>query len=269
MKYFVVDAFADELFKGNPAGVCFIMKWPGDDLLQEIAAENNMAETAFIVENGNDYDLRWFTPTTEIDLCGHGTLASAFIIMNFYNKNKEMISFNTKSGVLTVERKMKNKMELYELDFPSRKTYKVDIDQTVQTAINARIQEAYLSRDLLLLVDTENEVQNLIIDMDLLMTVTNCHGFIVTAPSANKEYDFVSRYFAPNVGINEDHVTGSSHTTLIPFWSERLNKNVLTARQLSKRGGTLYCENKGSRVKISGKAKLYLEGEIKINEYTE
>jgi PhzF family phenazine biosynthesis protein len=260
MKYFVVDAFTDEMFKGNPAGVCILTNWLEDELLQNIAAENNLAETAFIVKNEKNYNLRWFTPKTEIDLCGHATLASAFIIMNYLDKNNGIISFNTKSGILTV----KNKTELYELDFPSRKTNKVEINQTVQSAINTKIKEAYLSRDLLLLIDSEEELKNLGINMDLLKTVTVCHGFIVTALSSNKEYDFVSRYFAPNVGVNEDHVTGSSHTTLIPFWSERLNKNKLIARQLSKRSGTLYCENNGDRVKISGKAKLYLEGEIKI-----
>jgi len=260
MKYFVVDAFTDEIFKGNPAGVCILNNWLEDNILQNIAAENNLAETAFFLKNGNSYDLRWFTPKTEIDLCGHATLASAFVIKNFLNKDNGTISFNTKSGLLTVKRKM----DLYELDFPSRKTNKVDINQTVQSAINEKIKEAYLSRDLLLLLDTEEQVKNLIINMDLLKTITVCHGFIVTALSSNSEYDFVSRYFAPNVGVMEDHVTGSSHTTLIPFWAERLNKNKLTAKQLSKRGGTLYCENCGERVKISGRAKIYLEGELKI-----
>jgi PhzF family phenazine biosynthesis protein len=260
MKYFVVDAFTDEMFKGNPAGVCILTNWLEDELLQNIAAENNLAETAFIVKNEKDYSLRWFTPKTEIDLCGHATLASAFVIINFLDKNNDTISFKTKSGILTV----KNKTELYELDFPSRKTNKVEIDKIVQSAINVKIKEAYLSRDLLLLMDSEEEIQNLEINIDLIKTVTICHGFIATALSSNKEYDFVSRYFAPNVGVNEDHVTGSSHTTLIPFWSERLNKNKFVARQLSKRSGILYCENYGDRVKISGKAKIYLEGEIKI-----
>ena len=260
MKYFIVDAFAEELFKGNPAGVCILEKWLDENILQNIAAENNLAETAFIVKVNNEYELRWFTPKTEIDLCGHATLASAFVIMNFMDKNNDTVSFNTKSGILTV----KNKAGLYELDFPSQKTNKVSIDQTVQASMNAKIKEAYLSRDLLLLIETEEEVKNLKIDMDLLKTITNYHGFIATALSSSKEYDFVSRYFAPNVGVPEDHVTGSSHTTLIPFWAERLNKNKLIAKQLSKRGGTLYCENKGERVKISGKAKIYLEGEIKI-----
>ena len=261
MKYYVVDAFTDELFKGNPAGICILEKWLDNELLQNIAYENNLAETAFIVKNNSQYDLRWFTPKTEIELCGHATLASAYIIKNFIEDN-DFLKFNTKSGILTV---LYNKeKELYEMDFPAIKTEKVEIIEIVQNAINEKIKETYLSRDLLLLLENEEQVKNLMVNFDLLKTITICHGFITTALSSNKEYNFVSRYFAPNVGINEDHVTGSSHTTLIPFWAERLGKNKLIAKQLSKRGGTLYCENNGDRVKISGKVKLYLEGNIEI-----
>ncbi|MDR0301596.1 MAG: PhzF family phenazine biosynthesis protein [Treponema sp.] len=262
MKYFVVDAFTDELFKGNPAGVCLLDKWADDSLLQSIAFENNLAETAFVVKNDSGYDLRWFTPETEIDLCGHATLASAFIITNFVDKNTHFTSFSTKSGILTVNFVKEN--ELYEMDFPARKPVKTEINQIVQKAVNVQITEAYKSRDLLLLVDTEEQVKNLEINFDILKTYKDCFAFIITAPSSGSEYDFVSRFFAPNAGIMEDPVTGSSHSTLIPFWAERLNKNKLTAKQLSKRGGILYCENNEDRVKISGKAKLYLEGNIKI-----
>ena len=262
MRYFVVDAFADELFRGNPAGVCILDNWVDDNLLQNIASENNLAETAFVVQNGSQYDLRWFTPEVEIDLCGHATLASAFIIINFFDKNNHFLSFNTKSGILTVNFNKIN--DLYEMDFPARKPQKTEINQIVQKSINAQIKEAYISRDLLLLIDTEEQVKNLEIDFDKIKTVKDCFAFIVTAKSSSKEYDFVSRFFAPNAGIIEDPVTGSSHSTLIPFWAEKLNKNKLIAKQLSKRGGTLFCENNGDRVKISGKAKLYLEGKIKI-----
>ena len=261
MKYYVVDAFTDELFKGNPAGVCILEKWLDNKLLQNIAYENNLAETVFIVKNNSQYDLRWFTPKTEIELCGHATLASAYIIKNFIEDN-DFLTFNTKSGILTVL--FNKEKELFEMDFPARKTEKVEIIETVQNAINEKIKETYLSRDLLLLLENEEQVKNLMVNFDLLKTITICHGFIATALSSNKEYNFVSRYFAPNVGINEDHVTGSSHTTLIPFWAERLGKNKLIAKQLSKRGGTLYCENNGDRVKIAGKAKLYLEGNIEL-----
>ena len=262
MRYFVVDAFADELFRGNPAGVCILDNWVDDNLLQNIASENNLAETAFVVQNGSQYDLRWFTPEVEIDLCGHATLASAFIIINFFDKNNHFLSFNTKSGILTVNFNKIN--DLYEMDFPARKPQKTEINQIVQKSINAQIKEAYISRDLLLLIDTEEQVKNLEIDFDKIKTIKDCFAFIVTAKSSSKEYDFVSRFFAPNAGIIEDPVTGSSHSTLIPFWAEKLNKNKLIAKQLSKRGGILFCENNGNRVKISGKAKLYLEGKIKI-----
>jgi PhzF family phenazine biosynthesis protein len=237
-------------------------KWLDDNLLQNIAFENNLAETAFVVKNDFQYELRWFTPETEIDLCGHATLASAFIIINFIDKNNHFISFSTKSGILTVN--FIKEDELYEMDFPARKPEKIEINQIVQKAINMQIKEAYMSRDLLLLIDTEEQVKNLEINFDLIKTYKDCFAFIITAPSSSNEYDFVSRFFAPNAGIMEDPVTGSSHSTLIPFWAERLNKNKLIAKQLSKRGGILYCENSGSRVKISGKAKLYLEGNVKI-----
>jgi len=262
MKYFVVDAFADELFRGNPAGICILEKWIDDTLMQNIAFENNLAETAFVVGKDSNYELRWFTPETEMDLCGHATLATAFIIRNFVEKDCQFMSFSTKSGILTV--KIIEENELYEMDFPARKPVKTGIDPIVQEAMNVEIREAYKSRDLLLLIDTEEQVKNLDINFELLKTCKDCFAFIVTAPSSNKDYDFVSRFFAPNAGIIEDPVTGSSHSTLIPFWAERLHKNKLVAKQLSKRGGTLYCENNGSRVKIAGKAKLYLEGNIKI-----
>jgi PhzF family phenazine biosynthesis protein len=262
MTYFVVDAFAEELFKGNPAGVCILDKWIDDSLLENIASENNLAETEYYVKNGSQYDLRWFTPEVEMALCGHATLASAFIITNFIDKNENCISFNTKSGILTVNFNKEN--GLFEMDFPARKPEKTEINQILQESINAQIKEAFISRDLLLLIETEEQVKNLEIDFELIRTVKDCFAFIITAPSSNKEYDFVSRFFAPNAGIIEDPVTGSSHSTLIPFWAEKLNKENLIAKQLSKRGGTLYCKNNGDRVKIAGKAKLYLEGEIKI-----
>lgn len=260
MKYFVVDAFTDEMFKGNPAGVCFLDTWLEDDFLQNIAAENNLAETAFVVKKDNRYDLRWFTPDVEIDLCGHATLASAYILMNYFEKNINTISFYTKSGILTV----KKNIDLYEMDFPSRIPQKIVTNKIVQDSINAPIIETYISRDMLILLETEEQINKLEVDIEKIKKITECFAFIITAVSSNNDYDFVSRFFAPNAGINEDPVTGSSHSTLIPFWAERLNKNRLVAKQLSKKGGTLYCENNGDRVKISGKAKLYLVGEINI-----
>ena len=262
MKYYVVDAFTEELFRGNPAGVCILKHRFDDDLLQNIASENNLAETSFVFKTGEQYDLRWFTPKMEIDLCGHGTLASAFIITNFIDKNTDFLSFNTRSGQITVSINKEN--ELYEMDFPARKPGKTEINPIVQKAVNAPIREAYIARDMLLIIDSEEQLKNLEVDFELIKTVNDCFGFIFTAPASGKGYDFVSRFFAPNAGIPEDPVTGSSHTTLIPYWAEKLNKNTLIAKQISKRGGTLYCVNNGNRVKIAGKAKLYFEGEIKI-----
>jgi PhzF family phenazine biosynthesis protein len=260
MKYYIVDAFAEELFKGNQAGVCVLDKWIDDNMMQNIASENNLAETAFVVKANNGYDLRWFTPDVEIDLCGHATLASAYILMNYYDKNEDIIFFNTKSGTLSVAKKD----DLLEMDFPSRVPQKIETNKIVQESINFPVIETYMSRDMLILLESEEQIRSLVVNIEHIKKITDCFAFIITAQSANNGYDFASRFFAPNAGIIEDPVTGSSHSTLIPFWAERLGKNKLIAKQLSKRGGTLYCENKGSRVKIAGKAKLYLEGEIKL-----
>ena len=262
IKYYVVDAFAEELFKGNSAGVCVLEQWLEDDLLQNIAFENNLAETAFVVKRDKHYELRWFTPDEEVDLCGHATLATAFVVANFVDKDNRHLVFDSQSGILNVF--VDHEIGLYTLDFPSRKPVQMEINPIVQKSINAPIREAHLSRDLVLVVDTEEQVKNLDINFELLRTVKDCFAFVVTAPSSSKDYDFVSRFFMPDATIIEDPVTGSAHCSLIPFWAERLNKNKLIAKQLSKRGGTLYCENNGERVKISGKAKLYLEGEIKL-----
>ncbi len=256
MKYFVADAFTSERFKGNPAGVCILDEWPDDDVMQNIAFENNLAETAFVVPREDYYDLRWFTPEEEIDLCGHATLASAFILMNFIDQSTSEIEFHTQSGILSV----KKKEDLYEMDFPSRKPYKIDVSPIIQEAIGVAPLEVYQSRDLLVLLQTETQVKTLAPDFEQMKKIPGCFAVIVTAKG--DEVDFVSRFFAPGAGIPEDPVTGSSHSTLIPFWAERLGKDKMTARQLSRRGGTLYCENLNERVKISGNAVLYSKGEI-------
>ena len=259
IKYYVVDAFANELFTGNQAGVCLLDKWISDSLMQNIAAENNLAETAFVVKNGNHYDLRWFTPEVEIDLCGHATLATAFIICNFTDKEAIVMDFHTKSGILTVTRKG----DLYEMNFPARMPERIDISPEMQSSVDINVKEAYLSRDLLLLVENEEQVKSLKPDLEIMKSIPEGFGLIVSAKGEG-DIDFVSRFFVPKAGIPEDPVTGSSHATLIPFWAERLGRNEMTAKQLSKRGGTLYCENLGDRVSISGYAKLYLEGTINI-----
>ena len=258
MKYYIVDAFTETLFKGNQAGVCLLDEWPDVNVMQNIAFENNLAETAFIVKRDTHYDLRWFTPEQEIDLCGHATLASAFILFNHTGFKDEVIEFQTMSGKLIV-RKID---DLYELDFPSRMPEKTEITPQMIKSIGLPVLEAHISRDLLLLVENEQQVQNLIPDYDVMKELKNCLGIIVTAKGTSA--DFVSRFFMPGTSIPEDPVTGSAHCTLIPFWSERLQKNKMAAKQLSKRGGTLYCEHCNDRVKIAGKAVLYLEGNLKV-----
>lgn len=258
MKYYVIDSFTDKIFSGNPAGVCLSDETLDEQTMQNIAAENNLAETAFVIRNkdGDNFDLRWFTPAAEIDLCGHGTLASAFVISNFLDIGRKEMVFNTKSGVLSVLRKD----DLYEMDFPAWEVKPAEITQLMRDAINAQISEAYLSRDLLLFVNSEEDVKNLTPDIDLLRNIPDCLGVVVTAKGDTA--DFVSRCFVPNMGIPEDHVTGSTHSELIPFWAKLLDKKIMTAKQLSKRGGILYCEDCGGRVKIAGKAVLYMTGEI-------
>ena len=256
MKYYIVDAFAENLFRGNQAGVCLVDTFLDNETMQSIAAENNLAETAFVTPNGNDFDLRWFTPEVEIDLCGHATLASAFVLSSCLDKSLDVMRFNTLSGVLEVTKKG----DLFEMNFPARKPAPIPLHPLMEQALGCPVGEAHQSRDCLLLVENESLVQSLVPNMALLGQIPDSFAVIVTAKG--DDVDFVSRFFAPNAGIPEDPVTGSSHATLIPFWAERLQKKQMTAKQLSKRGGTLYCEDCGERVKISGKAVLYLSGEI-------
>jgi PhzF family phenazine biosynthesis protein len=258
MKYFIVDAFTDKVFKGNQAGVCLVDHPLNEATMQNIAAENNLAETAFVMPKGNEFDLRWFTPEVEIDLCGHATLASAYILSTIINPSLDVMRFHTLSGVLTVSKRD----SLFEMDFPARKPTPKPVDALMAQALGIPVLEAHSSRDMLLIVENEAAVKMLKPNLLLLSQIPDCFAVIVTAPG--NEVDFVSRFFAPNAGIPEDPVTGSSHSTLIPFWAERLKKEKMVARQLSKRGGTLYCENCGERVKISGQAALYLTGEIHV-----
>ncbi len=258
MRYYVVDAFTDQVFSGNPAGVCLVDKPLDDAIMQKIASENNLAETAFIMPKGNDFDLRWFTPEVEIDLCGHATLASAYILSAYVDSTLEEMRFHTLSGVLTVTKRG----NLFEMDFPARKPVPKPLEPLMEQAVGVPVLEAYISRDMLLLTKDESAVRAITPDLMLLSRISDCFAVIVTAPG--DDVDFVSRFFAPNAGIPEDPVTGSSHSTLIPFWAERLKKSKMVAKQLSKRGGTLFCENCGERVKISGEAVLYLSGDIAI-----
>ena len=257
MKYFVIDVFTDKLFGGNPAGVCLLESWPDDAVMQNIAMENNLAETAFLVrEDGGSYGLRWFTPEVEIDLCGHATLASAFVLMNEVRAVSDKVDFHTQSGTLTVT---KNE-DMFTMDFPSRAPVRCDVPTLLEQALGVPIVETHMSRDLLVLLDNEDTIRNLRPDFALLRQIENVFAVIVTARGT--DCDFVSRFFAPGAGIPEDPVTGSSHCTLIPFWAYRLGKAQMKARQLSARGGSLLCEDCGERVKIGGTAVCYLRGEI-------
>ena len=257
MKYYVVDAFADRLFTGNPAGVCLPERWPDDETMQSIAFENNLSETAFLVPNGSCYDLRWFTTIAEVDLCGHATLASAYVLMNFVDPLMTRVEFRTQSGPLFVSREG----DTYTLDFPSRPPVPCGKPEILERALGARVIETHQSRDLLALLEDEQTLLNLTPDFALLKQI-DTFGIIVTAKGADS--DFVSRFFTPQEGIAEDPVTGSSHSTLTPFWSTRLGKTRMVARQLSQRGGTLSVEDCGERVKIGGKAVCYLQGEIEV-----
>ena len=257
MRYYIVDAFTDKLFGGNPAGVCLLNEWPDKDVMQNIAAENNLAETAFLVKRENYYDLRWFTLRLK-SIYAVTLLWQAALSLQIFDPEARTMGFETQSGTLTVTKRG----DLYEMDFPARLPQKIEVTQLMSKAIGMPVLEAHLSRDLLLLVDSEQDVKDLTPDLSLLKQIPDCFAVIVTA--RGETADFVSRFFAPNAGIPEDPVTGSSHSTLIPFWAERLEKEQLTAKQLSKRGGVLYCENCGERVKIAGKAVLYLQGEINV-----
>ena len=259
LKLYQVDAFADQVFKGNPAAVCPLDKWLPDPLLQSIAAENNLSETAFFVETAGGYELRWFTPEVEVNLCGHATLASAHVLFHHLDHDSSEILFQTKSGGLKVWRSDERLM----MDFPSNPAEQVDIPEQLVAALGIDPDEVYRSVDYLVIYERRQQIENLDPDFFRLRKVET-RGVIVTAPG--QEVDFVSRFFAPAVGINEDPVTGSAHTTLVPYWSARLGKQRLKARQLSRRGGELHCNMKESRVEIAGNACTYLEGAITVPE---
>ena len=254
-----VDAFASQVFAGNPAAVCLLDRWVDDSILQAVAAENNLSETAFLVRNNEGFDLRWFTPVTEVALCGHGTLASAFVLFSCQKWPGEQIRFQTrKGGELVVTRRD----DLLEMDFPARPAYAQAPPAGLNGALSVTPQEVLGSaEDLLVVLDSERTVKAVQPDFFALEHVA-CRGIIITARGDRS--DFVSRFFAPRVGIPEDPVTGSAHCVLVPYWAGVLRKNDLHAFQVSKRGGELFCKHAGDRVKISGKAVLYMEGTITI-----
>jgi PhzF family phenazine biosynthesis protein len=258
IRCFIVDAFACKPFQGNPAAVCPLDKWLDDAVMQNIAAENNLSETAFFVpRDGSGYDLRWFTPAVEIDLCGHATVAAAFVLSSELGVSGDAVRFHSRSGVLTVTQNG----NVFTLDFPSRPPAPCTVPEALIRGLGAKPVEILKARDYFCVFPAENAVRSLKPDFALLGTLDE--KVIVTAPGV--DCDFVSRFFAPTAGVAEDPVTGSSHCTLIPFWANRLGKEKLFARQISRRGGELFCELSGDRVLIGGKAVLYSRGQIEIN----
>ena len=258
LEIYQVDAFAKEVFKGNPAAVCPLEEWIDAELMQKIALENNLSETAFFVKNDDIYEIRWFTPTFEIDLCGHATLASAFVIFEYLKAEESLVKFQShKSGELKVEKNG----DVLTLDFPSRPVAKCDAPAGLIEAVGKSPKEIFKARDYFLVYENEQEILDIAPNFSKLLEI-DAHGFIVTAKGENS--DFVSRFFAPEVGVFEDPVTGSAHCNLIPFWAERLGKTEMFARQISQRGGRLFCKLEGDRVKIGGTAVLYSKGEIYV-----
>ena len=261
MKQYIVDAFTDKVFGGNQAAVCFLDKWISDSLMQNIAKENNFSETAFAVKEESLYHLRWFTPESEIDFCGHATLATSFVLFNFYEKAAEKITFKTQVGKLTVE---KND-DLYRMDFPAYHCNKIQVTDKMEEALGLRPQEAYIDRDLLLVLKNADEVKNLSPVQSKLKELKGL-CIVVTAPSDNQSSDCVSRVFCPELGLMEDPVTGSSHCMIVHYWCDRLKKEKLTCFQASQRSGILYAERKKDRIIISGKAVLFSKSEIFVEE---
>jgi predicted PhzF superfamily epimerase YddE/YHI9 len=255
--YFQIDAFTDRVFSGNPAGVCLLESWPEDEMLRRIAAENNLSETAFLVARGGEYELRWFTPTVEVDLCGHATLAAAFVIFTELRHAAPAINFHTQKGVLGASRVH----DVVVLDFPAWPATPCSVPPAMADGLGWIPRELHKTRDFLAVLGSEEEVAELKPEMAQIAKL-DCLGLIVTAPG--RDCDFVSRFFAPGAGIPEDPVTGSAHCTLIPYWSKRLGKSRLHARQLSARGGELFCEDRGERVGIGGRCVLYSRAQIEV-----
>ena len=252
-----IDAFTKEQFKGNPAAVCKLDDWIADELMQKIAKENNLSETAFFTKKRDKYELRWFTPEYEIDLCGHATLATAYVIFNYVEENIEEINFSTKSGNLKVTKKD----NLISMIFPKREGVECEISEEIVMGLGRKPIELYKSRDYLAVFEKEEDIKNMNPDMDTLRKL-NALGIIVTAKG--NDVDFVSRFFVPDSVIIEDPVTGSAHSTLVPYWKRILKKDEFVADQISARGGRLYCRDLGDMIEISGSAVSYLEGYINI-----
>ena len=259
IKVFQIDAFADECFKGNPAAICPLDEWISYDLMQKIACENNLSETAYFKKEGDKYKLRWFTPEREIELCGHATLASAYVIFEYINKDVKEAIFTTMSGDLVVT-KEEDKISMI---LPKIECGRVEVTESLIEALGVIPREVLKGKHLIVVLEDEDDVKYLEPNMEILKNIgDDGDGIIVTAKG--RDVDFVSRFFIPNSVIKEDPVTGSAHCELAPYWSRRLRKTILNAEQLSKRGGKLSCEVLDNGIKISGNAVIFLEGTIKI-----
>jgi PhzF family phenazine biosynthesis protein len=257
MKYYVVDAFAEKVFEGNPAGICVLDSWLPDETMQKIAMENNLSETAFTVKESNGYRLRWFTPGKEVDLCGHGTLATAFVLMRFFEPSSTELHFNTLSGTLSVVKKQ----DLYEMDMPAYDLKPTPVTEIMTQAIGYAPVEAWMGRDLVCVLENETQVRSAAPDRSKTLELD---GLLLHLTARGTEFDCISRSFAPKVNVSEDPVCGSGHCHIAPLWAGKLGKNKLAARQVSSRGGILYCQVRGERVSIAGKAALYSIGELFI-----
>lgn len=257
IKQYIVDAFTDQLFHGNQAAVCVLDQWLPEDLMMNIAKENNFSETAFTAWEDEGYSLRWFTPGGEIDLCGHATLATAYVLFHFYEQNAEKIVFHTMSGNLSIRRDV----DYIVMDFPAYHLTPVPVTDQMKEAFGSRPLEAYIDRDLLLVYDSEEKILTMRPDFKKIRDLPG-EGAGVTA--TGKSYDCVSRFFDPKLKVNEDPVTGSAHCMIAPYWFEKLGKNIIIAYQASERGGVMRCECRGDRVIISGKAVLFAVSDLRI-----
>ena len=258
IKLYQVDAFTDEVFKGNPAAICPLDQWLDDDLMQAIAIENNLSETAYFVANDGVYDLRWFTPAAEVDLCGHATLASAHVVFVHIAPEVESVAFDTRSGRLNVTR---GDCGLLAMDFPAQPGKEIAVSEDIIMALGAEPSQLFTGEDLMAIFERESQVRAIEPDLRAVKELDG-RGLIITAPG--EEVEFVSRFFVPKHNIPEDPVTGSAHCMLTPYWAERLCKSHLGARQISARGGELTCVLVEDRVRISGLAVLYMQGEITL-----
>lgn len=259
MRQYVVDAFTDKVFAGNPAAVCVMEHWISDELMTKIALENNFSETAFIVKEGEKYHLRWFTLAGEINLCGHATLASSFVIFHYFEKDRTEITFSTLSGDLVIRRAG----ELFEMQFPAFALREIAVTQEIADALGARPRAAYLGEDMLCVFDSEEEVRAIRPDLEKVKLLD---GLILHVTAKGEGFDCVSRTFAPKCNTPEDPVCGRGHCHIVPYWTERLRKTEVVAYQASPRGGVLYCRMENGRVILGGKAALFSIGELFVDE---